>query len=84
MRHLSFFLGALNDPRKHKNNTIDPNQKTLREIGANFKLYQMINSIKSDKNWYESVVQKASNSNISIDSMLIIDAQYMLDLELNK
>ena len=42
---------------------------------------QVIKRIKSDKNWYQLVKEKALKRNIPVDSMLKLDAKYVLDHE---
>lgn len=42
---------------------------------------QVIKRIKSDKNWYQLVKEKALKRNIPVDSMLKLDARYVLDHE---
>jgi hypothetical protein len=38
-----------------------------------------VNKIKQDNNWLTAVQQKAAQKNISLDSMLKLDAQFMID-----
>uniref|UniRef100_UPI00321768FE alginate O-acetyltransferase AlgX-related protein n=1 Tax=uncultured Draconibacterium sp. TaxID=1573823 RepID=UPI00321768FE len=45
------------------------------------KIKNVINRIKSDKNWMKSVVEKAKGQNISVDSMLVLDATWVLENE---
>ncbi len=42
------------------------------------QLMPIIRRIKKDKNWYELVKQKAKKRNIPLDSMLKLDARYVL------
>ncbi len=42
------------------------------------QLMLIIRRIKNDKNWYELVKQKAKKRNIPLDSMLKLDARYVL------
>lgn len=39
----------------------------------------VIKRIKSDKNWYQLVKEKAAKRNIPVDSMLKLDASYVID-----
>ena len=43
------------------------------------KVAEYINSIKNSPEWLEKVKQKAIEKNISLDSMILLDAQYMAD-----
>lgn len=45
------------------------------------KIHSYIQSIKNSPDWLESVRQKAIKKNISLDSMILLDAQYMVDTE---
>ena len=45
------------------------------------EIQEMKGKIRGTKTWFDSVVEKASNQNISIDSMLTLDAIYMLEQE---
>ncbi len=42
---------------------------------------QVVKRIKSDKNWYQLEVNKARKKNITVDSMLRIDARYVIKNE---
>lgn len=48
------------------------------------KIKEIMNNIKSDEKWYQSVKDKAETKNISIDSMLYLDAKYVFDLQSKK
>lgn len=45
------------------------------------ELKQMVQSIRNNKDWFNSIKKKAASRNISIDSMLVIDANWMLENE---
>lgn len=45
------------------------------------KIKEVIKRIKADEKWMENVVQKAKNQNISVDSMLVLDAIWVLENE---
>lgn len=45
------------------------------------KIQEIINRIKSDENWLKSVVAKAKDQNIPVDSMLVLDAQWVVENE---
>ncbi|QIA09720.1 alginate O-acetyltransferase AlgX-related protein [Draconibacterium halophilum] len=45
------------------------------------KIQEVINRIKSDENWMKSVVEKAKDQNISVDSMLVLDAIWVIENE---
>lgn len=44
-------------------------------------IQNMMKYIKSNEDWYNSIKEKAKEKNISIDSMLYLDAQYMINKE---
>ncbi len=50
--------------------------KALQE---ELELEKQINSIRSNKKWMEDISKKASKNNIGIDSMLVLDAKWMID-----
>ena len=41
---------------------------------------KVINDIKSNEQWYQNIVEKAQNLNISVDEALFNDANYMINL----
>ena len=45
------------------------------------RLRQMIQVIRDDANWFDIIKKKAKERNISVDSMLVIDAIWMLEQE---
>jgi len=45
------------------------------------KIQEVINRIKSDENWMKSIVAKAKEQNISVDSMIVLDAIWIIDNE---
>ncbi|WP_297096130.1 hypothetical protein [uncultured Draconibacterium sp.] len=47
----------------------------------NQKIQEVIRRIKSDENWLKNVTEKANEQNISVDSMLVLDAQWVLENE---
>lgn len=49
--------------------------KVKKEIGVE----EMVNRIKLDEKWFNDVRIKAINRNITIDSMLILDANWIID-----
>jgi hypothetical protein len=59
--------------RYHDNNTAMWN-----DTGFVQEYNEIINGIKSDKVWYDTIIAKALRQNITIDSMLKIDALWVL------
>ncbi|HYQ56088.1 MAG TPA: hypothetical protein VEP89_01990 [Draconibacterium sp.] len=47
----------------------------------NQKIQEVIRRIKSDENWMKSVAEKAKEQNISVDSMLVLDAKWVIENE---
>ncbi|HEY9114980.1 MAG TPA: hypothetical protein VIN10_09770 [Bacteroidales bacterium] len=45
------------------------------------KLTEMINFIKTDRKWMETIEEKAALNNVSVDSMLVIDATWIINKE---
>lgn len=45
------------------------------------KIQEVINRIKSDENWMKSIVEKAKEQNILVDSMLLLDARWVIENE---
>ena len=45
------------------------------------KIQEVINRIKSDENWMKSIVEKAKEQNIPVDSMLVLDAHWVIENE---
>ncbi|MDY0279570.1 MAG: hypothetical protein RBR35_03280, partial [Salinivirgaceae bacterium] len=56
----------------HLDENVIENQKEER-------IRQMIQVIRDDTNWFDIIKKKAKERNISIDSMLVIDANWMLE-----
>lgn len=54
------------------------------EWGMKTRIEANIQDIRNDKQWYESVVQKAIDNHISIEDQLLIDATWMSGENLNK
>lgn len=54
------------------------------EWGTKTRIEANIQDIRNDKQWYESVVQKAIDNHISIEDQLFIDATWMSGEDLNK
>jgi hypothetical protein len=48
------------------------------------KIEESMNYIQSDKNWMKEIVKKAKDRNISVDSMLYIDAKWTVDFNEEK
>jgi hypothetical protein len=48
------------------------------------KVTDAVNYIKTDKIWYKDVKEKAKKRNISVDSMLTLDAIWAIEQDLNK
>lgn len=57
---------------RNKKRNVDGRSETIEEV---------IRRIKSDPKWYNQVKEKAKKKNISIDSMLQLDARYVLKNE---
>lgn len=49
------------------------------EAEKNRQINSFIEKIKKDENWYNDVIKKAKENNISVDSMLWLDAKYMVE-----
>lgn len=63
---------------KTANNTGLPEDKSFQNCGCvNKEIAEIIKNIKADPNWYKQVKEKAIERDISVDSMLILDAIYM-------
>ena len=45
------------------------------------KIEEVINRIRSDEKWMKSVKEKAKERHISVDSMLVLDAQWVIENE---
>jgi hypothetical protein len=45
------------------------------------RLENLINYIRTDKKWMKQIEKKAINNNISIDSMIILDAKWSIEHE---
>ncbi len=43
------------------------------------ELETQIKSIRSDKKWMEEIKRKARKNNVSVDSMIVLDAKWMID-----
>lgn len=43
----------------------------------NAKIQEIINTIKAEPKWYNDIIKKAKEKNISIDSMLYLDAEWI-------
>lgn len=56
----------------------------LKPLQKTETLQQVIERIQSDPRWFEEVKAKARTKNISVDSMLQLDARYVLDREYRK
>ncbi len=54
------------------------------EILFRKKVDELIAYIRTDKNWMRAIEKKARESNISIDSMLVIDAKWQVKLKMEK
>jgi hypothetical protein len=61
---------------------IKPTSKNDAEFQE--KLNILRNNIKTDKNWMEKIAEKAANRKISVDSMLTLDAIYLIQQEEKK
>jgi len=51
----------------------------IRKQKQRAKLEEMIEYIRTDKAWLEQIEKKAIEKNISLDSMLVLDAQWVID-----
>ena len=45
------------------------------------KIQEVINRIKSDENWMKNVIEKAKEQNLPVDSMLVLDAIWVIENE---
>lgn len=72
----------VNMPWGFVDDTIDILQGHVEDPAEyNQKIQEVINRIKSDENWMKSVVEKAKEQDIPIDSMLVLDAQWVVENE---
>lgn len=55
--------------------TEDPNGKT--------RINTAIQNISNDKQWYNSIVEKAINNRISVEDQMMIDAAWIAEIDLN-
>lgn len=53
----------------------------LQKVEKQKKIDNMIHAIKNTPEWYQSVVEKAKAKGVSVDSMLILDATWMVENE---
>ena len=63
----------LYEPKEYSEQNSDESKSIKKDV--NYYILQ----IKSDSIWYENVKHKAKEKNISIDEMLKLDAQYMVE-----
>ncbi|UBM63274.1 hypothetical protein LA303_04700 [Candidatus Sulfidibacterium hydrothermale] len=56
-------------------------EKTPQKISEKETLSKIIRRIKKDKNWMNLIREKAKQRNIPVDSMLLLDARYVLEHE---
>ncbi|MDD2637033.1 MAG: hypothetical protein PHW82_16185 [Bacteroidales bacterium] len=59
----------------------DNNLNVINTQNQELQIRQIIKSIKSNKEWYNTVKQKAKTKDISVDSMLVLDAIWMIKQE---
>lgn len=45
------------------------------------RLENLINYIRTDKKWIQEIEKKAIKNNISVDSMIVLDAKWVIDNE---
>ncbi len=65
----------------YKDALIGKPEKLEKTMEKQERIDEIIRRIESDKKWFNLVKQKALKSNISVDSMLHLDARYVLDHE---
>lgn len=53
----------------------------IQNYNVKDRLEDMINYIKTDKEWMKLIEQKAKENNVSIDSMIVLDAKWVLENE---
>lgn len=46
------------------------------------RLNSLINNIKANKNWYDGIIKKAAENNLTVEAQLKLDAEYILSDEL--
>jgi hypothetical protein len=72
-----YIVKSANIIEKISFNDFDIDENSVRQK----KLQVLIGSIKLNKKWMEKITQKAQQRNISVDSMLMLDAIWMLEEE---
>lgn len=59
------------------------NTEGLSDIKFQRKLRNLVQVIKTDRKWMKTIEEKAAKRNISVDSMIIVDATWMIKQERN-
>jgi hypothetical protein len=73
------FQGYLQTP--DYNNALLGKPEKLKPLKQKETLEQVIDRIKSDPKWFQLIQEKAKKRNIPVDSMLLMDARYVLQQE---
>ena len=61
--------------------SVEDIQQFSLEMVKEERLQNLINSIRADENWMRLVEEKAMEHNISVDSMLLLDAKWIIENE---
>lgn len=77
-----FKYTTINDEQATKYITSNPNPASIYSPIKNVDYF--ISQIKSDPAWYEDIKRKAKERDISVDEMLKLDAQYMVEHQNDK
>jgi hypothetical protein len=68
----------------YKVNPMSAEQDSLLSVRHGKLVKKYIQQIKEKEEWLESIRIKAANKNISVDSMMMLDAIFMADQALGK
>jgi hypothetical protein len=72
-----FVTTALHDLDPKNMNLVQEKPGNATDIEEELKIH--IRNIRADKNWMKDIERKATDKNISVDSMLILDATWMME-----
>ena len=61
--------------------SVDDIQRFSLEAVKEERLQNLIKTIRADENWMRIVEEKAREHNISVDSMLLLDAKWIIESE---
>lgn len=57
------------------------NNPEIGSVAFETEIQNLINRIKIDKKWFDEVQEKAKNEGITVDSMLYLDAKFILEMK---